>query len=342
MDHTAFAKRVLLASGIVLLVVASAGLLYVARNLLPLIFGSVLIAVVLNQLADLMGRWVPWDLSRNFRAGLVVSTIAVLSSLTIYSFASSAAQKAAQFNDRIESSVQEAFKSFKQQPLVEDHLKDDAKLSSMLPSSAKSFGLAKNFFASAFGGVADFLILLILSIYFAISPEKYRVGAIRLLPTAWREKTSELLSESSKTLWRWMIGRLIAMALVGIVFGIGLAVIGVPMPMELGVFAGLVTFIPNIGGIAAVVPALLLASQEGSTAFVSVLVLYLVIQTIESYLITPMVQQHQVELPPAMVILAQIIGGLVFGFWGIVFATPMFAVSMLWVKQIYVEDWLES
>ncbi|WP_037227258.1 AI-2E family transporter, partial [Rhodopirellula baltica] len=101
-------------------------------------------------------------------------------------------------------------------------------------------------------------------------------------------------------------------------------------------------FIPNIGGIAAVVPALLLASQQGSTALISVLVLYLVIQTIESYLITPMVQEHQVELPPAMVILAQIIGGLVFGFWGIVFATPMFAVSMLWIKQIYVEDWLES
>ncbi|GAB5513421.1 AI-2E family transporter [Rhodopirellula baltica] len=342
MDHAAFSRRVLLASAIVLLVVATAGLLYVARNLLPLIFGSVLIAVVLNQLADLIGRWVPLDLSRTTRVGLVISTIAVLSCLTMYSFANSAAQKAAQFKDRIENSVQETFESVKQQPLVEDHLEEDAKLSSMMPSSGKSIGLAKNFFASAFGGMADFLILLILSIYFALSPDKYRVGAIRMLPTGWREKTSDLLSQSSTTLWRWMIGRLIAMALVGIVFGIGLAVIGVPMPLELGVFAGLVTFIPNIGGIAAVVPALLLASQQGSTALISVLVLYLVIQTIESYLITPMVQEHQVELPPAMVILAQIIGGLVFGFWGIVFATPMFAVSMLWIKQIYVEDWLES
>ncbi|MCR9208248.1 MAG: AI-2E family transporter [bacterium] len=342
MDHTAFTRRVLLASGIVLLVVAIAGLLYVARNLLPLIFGSVLIAVVLNQLADLVGRWSPLDLSRNMRVGLVISTIAVLSCLTMYSFANSAAQKVAQFKDRIENSVQESFESVKQQPLVEDHLKEDAKLSSMMPSSGKSIGLAKNFFTSAFGGMADLLILLFLSIYFAVSPDKYRVGAIRLLPTGWREKTSNLLTESSTMLWRWMIGRLIAMALVGIVFGIGLAVIGVPMPLELGVFAGLVTFIPNIGGIAAVVPALLLASQQGSTALVSVLALYVVIQTIESYLITPMVQEHQVELPPAMVILAQIIGGLIFGFWGIVFATPMFAVSMLWIKQLYVEDWLES
>ncbi|KLU06007.1 permease often clustered with de novo purine synthesis [Rhodopirellula islandica] len=342
MDDTGFARRVLIASGITLLVVAVAALFYVARNLVPLIFGAILIAVVLNQLATVLGRLVPASLSHTARVGWVISAVALLSCVMLYSFANSAVDKATQFKDRIESSVQESFESFKTQPLVEDHLKDDAKLSSMMPSSGKSIGLAKNFFTSAFGGMADFLILLILSIYFAISPDKYRVGAIRLLPTGWRDKTSDLLSDSSTTLWRWMIGRLIAMALVGIVFGIGLAVIGVPMPLELGVFAGLVTFIPNIGGIAAVVPALLLASQEGTTALISVLVLYLVIQTIESYLITPMVQEHQVELPPAMVILAQIVGGLVFGFWGIVFATPMFAVSMLWIKQVYVEDWLES
>lgn len=341
MDDTGFARRVFIATGIVFLVITAAGLLYAARNLLPLIFGSALIAVVLNHLADLIGRTIPIDLSSTKRVGLVISVIAVLSCLTMYSFANSAAQKVAQFKDRIDTSIQQTFESVKQHPLVDDYLKEDAKLSAMLPSSEKSIGVAKNFFTSAFGGVADLLILLFLSIYFAISPERYRVGGIRLLPTGWREKTAGLLLKSSVTLWRWMIGRLISMTLVGIVFGIGLAVIGVPMPLELGVFAGLVTFIPNIGGIAAVVPALLLAFQVGPTASISVLVLYLVIQTIESYLITPMVQEHQVDLPPALVILAQIIGGLIFGFWGIVFATPMFAVSMLWIKQIYVEDWLE-
>ena len=114
------------------------------------------------------------------------------------------------------------------------------------------------------------------------------------------------------------------------------------MPVELGIFAALVTFIPNIGGVAAVIPALLLATQQGTTALVSVLVLYLAIQFAESYLVTPMVQEHQVSLPPALVILSQIVSGLVFGFWGIVFATPLMAIVQLWVKRLYVEDWLEA
>ncbi len=219
---------------------------------------------------------------------------------------------------------------------------DEASVSSLLPSSAKSFGLAKNFFATAFGGMTDVLILAFLAIYFCFSPEKYRAGTVRLVPPSWRNRLLDLMDESSQTLWRWMLGRLLAMAIVGILFGIGLAVIGIPMPVELGIFAGLVTFIPNIGGIAAVIPALLLASQQGSTAFISVSLLYLAIQTVESYLITPMVQQHQVSLPPAMVILAQILGGLIFGFWGVVFATPLVAVAMLWTKRLYVEGWLEA
>lgn len=196
--------------------------------------------------------------------------------------------------------------------------------------------------ATTFGGLADCLILVILAAYFALSPEKYRNGAIRLLPFTWRDRSSNLLDQSGETLWRWMLGRLLAMAIVGILFGIGLTIIGIPMSVELGIFAGLVTFIPNIGGLLAVVPALLLATRQGSTAALSVLVLYLVVQFVESYLITPKVQEHQVALPPAAVILAQILAGLLFGFWGVVFATPMVAVSLLWVNNLYVEGWLQA
>ncbi|MCC9642022.1 AI-2E family transporter [Rhodopirellula sp. JC740] len=342
MEGSSFVRRVLLACAVVLVFVALSALMVAARDLLPLIFGAVLIAVVLNALAAKLARWLPDFLGQTGRVSLVIASLLLLAGLTTYSFANSAAQKTMQFRDRIQKSFQESVETLRDQPVIGEQLPEKEELPSMMPSSGKSLGLLKNFFTSTFGGLVDVLILFFLALYFAVSPEKYRVGVIRLLPLSWRTHVSELMSDSSETLWRWMIGRLIAMALVGILFGVGLSFIGVPMPLELGVFAGLVTFIPNIGGVAAVVPALLLSFQEGTSAMVAVLVLYLAIQTVESYFITPMIQERQVELPPAMVILAQILGGIIFGFWGVVFATPMVAVSMLWINRLYVEEWLEA
>ncbi|KAA1261469.1 hypothetical protein LF1_40190 [Rubripirellula obstinata] len=341
MKTETLASKTLLVCSITVAVTAFVALLFIARNLLPLIFGSVLIAVVLNRLARKVGGVLPASVSRRIRVGAIMSVLVVIAFIGVYGFANSASEQIVRLADRVESSVEEVWQAAKDQPLIERYLDGDAKVGSIVPSSTKSLGLATNFFATTFGGLADCLILVVLAAYFAFSPHNYRAGAIRLVPIGWRDRLSDLMSESSETLWRWMLGRLLAMAIVGILFGIGLAIIGIPMSVELGIFAGLVTFIPNIGGLLAVVPALLLATQQGSTAALSVLALYLAIQFVESYLITPMVQQHQVALPPAMVILAQIVAGLMFGFWGIVFATPMFALALLWVKELYVEEWLE-
>jgi len=327
---------------VVVLFAVLIGLLVVARNILPLIFGAVLIAVVLNRLAEKITAIFPDHVSRKWRLAIVIGGLVLITIGLIYGFANSASEQILQFANRVDKSIESVVQAAKEQPLVDRYLGQQQSISSVMPSSAKSLGVARNFFATTFGAFTDCLILGILGIYFCVSPEKYRHGTLRMLPTSWRERLSQLMTDSSATLWRWMLGRLLAMLIVGLLFGLGLLVIGIPMPIELGVFAGLVTFIPNIGGIAAVIPALLLASQQGTSAFVSVSLLYLAIQFVESYVITPIVQEHQVSLPPAMVILAQVVAGLIFGFWGIVFATPLVAVGLLWVQRLYVQQWLES
>ncbi|WP_182869540.1 AI-2E family transporter [Rhodopirellula sp. JC639] len=342
MNDQRLIRNTLTVCALVIAVAAVASLLFVARNLLPLLFGAILIAVVLNRIAGKLGGRLRERLSRRTRVALVIGTLLLPTIVLAYAFANSASEQIVRLTDRVDASIGEVVQAAKEQPLVQRYVGNGSGLTSLLPSSTESLGLAKNFFATAFGGLADCLILLILAAYFGFNPDKYRSGAIRVVSIRWRDRLSTLLDDSGETLWRWMIGRVLAMLIVGCLFGAGLAVIGVPMPVELGVFAALVTFIPNLGGIAAVIPALLLASQQGSTAVISVLALYLTIQFVESYLITPMVQEHQVSLPPAAVILAQIIGGLVFGFWGVVFATPLVAVVMLWTKRLYVEGWLEA
>lgn len=331
-----------LIGGILLLFAIVVGLLYVSIDLLPLVFGAMLLAVFLNVLAEKMTRIFPTSMSRSVRVGIVVGLVIVLSGAVTFAFANSIGEQTVKLADRVDQSVDEVIQAAKKQPLLERLSDDKTKLRSLLPTSEKSLGMATNLFASAFGGLTDVLILFILTAYFCFGPYQYRDGAIRLFPVRWRDTLRSLSSESADTLWRWMIGRLLSMLIVGLLFGIGLSIIGVPLSIELGVFAGLVSFIPNIGAIAAVVPALLLASQQGTSSMISVLVLYAIIQFIESYLITPMIQQHQVAMPPALVILSQIVAGLVFGFWGVVFATPLFALVLLWVKRLYVQGYLEA
>ncbi|WP_246109429.1 AI-2E family transporter [Roseimaritima multifibrata] len=326
---------------LIVVTLAAIGILFVARHFLMLVFGAVLIGVVVNRVAGIVNRWLPWDWKRIYRVGFVLLAAVLFFIGGSFGFASSIGDQIVKFSERVDTSATRVIEAAEDQPIVK-RFREEVSLGKMLPSSGKSLGLAKTLFASTFGALTDVLILVILGAYFSVSPKTYQTGALRVLPVAWREPAKTLFSDSAATLWRWMLGRLLATTIVGVCFGIGLALLGVPLPLELGVFAGLVTFVPNLGGIAAVLPALLLASGEGSSSVIGVLVLYLVIQFGESYLITPLVQQKQVELPPAMVILAQVVAGLLFGVWGIMFATPLVALALLWVRRVYVENYLES
>ncbi|TWU01743.1 AI-2E family transporter [Neorhodopirellula pilleata] len=326
----------------ILLVFAALALTIVARHVLILIFGAILFAVVLNRIASKLLSWVPLRWSRSGMVGVVLLLLVMLLIAAVFGFAGSIADQVDSLSTQLNDSVSRVREAAKSNPLWKRAKESDVGLSSLLPSSDSSMGVAQTFFSSTFGIATDVLILLVLTVYFAVSPAAYHKPLIRLVPVAWRERFREMLKQSSTTLWHWMLGQVVSMTAVGVAFGVGLWFLDVPMAFQLGLFAGLVTFVPTIGGIAAVVPAMLLASGEGASNVWSVLALYAVVQFAESYLLTPIVQKQQVNLPPAMVILSQVIVGLLLGFWGVVFATPLFAVAMLWVKELYVKDWLEK
>jgi predicted PurR-regulated permease PerM len=81
---------------------------------------------------------------------------------------------------------------------------------------------------------------------------------------------------------------------------------------------------------------------QGTTTLVWVIALYVVVQTLESYLLTPLVQQRAVRLPPALIITAQVVLGLIFGGVGLLFATPLTAAVLVFVQILYVEDTLHE
>ncbi len=130
------------------------------------------------------------------------------------------------------------------------------------------------------------------------------------------------------------------MAIVGVLTGVGLALLGIPLPIPLAIFASLLTFIPNIGPVIAAAPAVLLGVVETPQTGAYVALLYVGVQAVESYGITPFVERETVSLPPAVTLTAQLVFGLIAGFAGIIVATPLAAVLIVLVQTLYVQDLL--
>lgn len=146
---------------------------------------------------------------------------------------------------------------------------------------------------------------------------------------------------AAATLRNWLSAQLLAMTLVGVLTGLGLWLAGVPLAFALGLIAGLLAFIPNIGPVIAVAPALLLAMPEGSTTLMIVLAIYLGVQALESYVVTPLIQQEKVSLPPALIIAVQLLFGVLFGILGLALATPIAAALMTIISLVYLRDYLD-
>jgi predicted PurR-regulated permease PerM len=186
--------------------------------------------------------------------------------------------------------------------------------------------------------LAEIILVYVLGIYFAANPGLYYDGFVKLFPIPLRDRVREVLNALGHTLWSWTLGRLSAMAIIGVSTGIGLWALGMPLPAGLGFLAALMTFIPNIGPFIAAAPALLIAFQQGSTEVLYVALLYIIVQATELNLVTPLIQLHQVRLPPAVLMTSQLLFWWFTGLMGLILATPIASLVLVLVKEVYVKD----
>jgi predicted PurR-regulated permease PerM len=191
---------------------------------------------------------------------------------------------------------------------------------------------------STLGGLATAVVLIVTALYFAISPGLYVRGFLRLIPIPHRRRARHVLLDMGRTLKWWSLGQTIDMAVVGVLTGVGLLLLGVPLALALGVLAGLFTFVPYFGAIAAAVPAVLVALSLGWQTALWVALLFLGCHAIEGYVISPLVQRSTVDLPPAVTILSMTVLGTIFGPMGIVLGTPAAAALLVLVREVYVGD----
>ncbi|MGB7394724.1 MAG: AI-2E family transporter [Pricia sp.] len=199
-------------------------------------------------------------------------------------------------------------------------------------------GQIKQLFGSLGGMLSTIYIVMFLGVFFMVNPHTYLRGIVVLFPKTKRERADEVLKVMGNTLQKWLLGKLLSMAIVGVLTGIGLSLLGVPLALTLAIFAALISFIPNFGPLLALIPAFLLAFMASPMTALYVVLLYIAVQAVESNLLTPLIQKKMIALPMAMVLIAQVVLGLFTGVLGIILAVPLIAVIMVFIKMVYIED----
>lgn len=206
------------------------------------------------------------------------------------------------------------------------------------PSPATMVESTGQFLGASFSAVADVLILFIIAIFLAASPQRYADGAVKLLPSQHRSRGQEVLAAMGGALRRWLLARAALMLLVTLLLGTGLLLLGVPLALPLAILAGLFSFVPYVGPALAVIPALAIGLLKSPMHAVYVAALYLGVQLLESYVVEPMVEARAISLPPALIIGAQVISAVWLGSIGVLIATPLLVVVVVAVQILYQRE----
>ena len=190
--------------------------------------------------------------------------------------------------------------------------------------------------------LVNLVVVVTVGIYLAIDPKLYRVGVQHLFPKAHRERSGEILDALGDGLWYWLLGQFVDMAAVAIMTGAGLWLLGVPLPVALGVIAGVTNFIPYLGPFIGAAPAVVIAFAHDPMLALYAAGLFLVVQQLDSHVMMPIIQEHATAMPPALTILVVVAAGVLFGLLGVLLATPLLLVALILVQRVYVEDVLQD
>lgn len=317
-------------TAVVCSIVAIFALCWFLREVLLLAFGAVILAVLIRALARPMMRH-----TRLRERGAVLVVVVLLGLTTMGMFWLFGSQVAAQLkgvSERLPQAVA-SVRTWLEGSMAGQFILEQTE--QIVPESSW-LEKAPRYFAIGANTVAHMFLMLFTGIYLAASPQLYVNGFVRLFPARQQDRLHGALTGSGEALRKWLLGQLVSMVSVGTLTALGLWAVGAPLPLAIGIMAGLLEFIPVIGPVLAFVPGVLVAITEGPQVALSAAVVLMVVQQLEGSVIMPFAQRWAVELPPAYGLIAVVAFGLMFGFLGIFFGSPLAVVLMFLVQRLYL------
>jgi predicted PurR-regulated permease PerM len=313
------------------LVLAVVGVIVLAQPLL-LIFAGVVLASMLDGGTRLLGRVLP--IGRNWR--LLIVTLAAIGFVvwTIYFTGTELIDQAERLRETVTMQLNRIVGWANAAGLIQGGV-DVQQLSGQLMGTLGRLGSAVS---SALGVITSLVMILVIGIFIAVEPRLYQRGVAWMLPLDHRDSFYRTAERMGYTMRRLMAGRLVGMAVEGVGTWFLLMLGGVPMAALLGILTGLLAFLPNIGAIISGVLIVLAGFSLSLDAGLWAIAVYLVVQTVDGYLIVPYVAKKTVDLAPALVLSAQLLFGALFGIVGLALADPLVAMLKTALEQKSVED----
>ncbi len=168
-------------------------------------------------------------------------------------------------------------------------------------------------------------VLIPLSAYLFLSDrEKIAIWFRNLFSTADKKRLDEFINRLNISLARFFRGQLLLILTVGFIVGFSLWILGVKYYLLLGVIAGICNIIPNVGYVLSFIPALLIGaiSPNPGITIVKIIGVYVGEQLLENFYLGPVIIGKSAHLHPVVVMIVLILGGSIFGFWGVALAVP--------------------
>jgi predicted PurR-regulated permease PerM len=330
-SNATIARIVVVVAGVLLLLYAA----YLVRSVLMLVLISAFLAVGLDPAVRRLEKW---GLKRGQAVAAIFLTATLLLGIFIATIVPSLVEQVTKFATDLPEYIQNIaednprIQEWVEENNIQDKLKEATeKAPSMIGGSFGSvLGIAGSIVSAIFNGIT----ILVLTIYFVLSLSRIREGSLKLVPASKRDDTKKLADPILEKIGGYIAGQATVAALAGALSLIFFFIIGLPYPIALALWVTIAALIPLVGATLGAIPAVIVAFFDSTGVGLATLVFYVVYQQVENYVIAPRIMNKAVDVSPAAVLLAALIGGSLLGFVGALMAIPAAASLKLIVQEV--------
>ena len=305
------------------------------RWVLLVLFGAVVLAVALDVPITWLRHLVP--LNRPLALVLVLVAILLVGGGVAQLLLPEVADQVQQFTELIPVLAQRLGRLAAQVswiPDLERQLMSFGTWDRLQPLGSQVLGLA----GGAANTTVQLLLMALLAILLALDPRSHQRLVVAMTPCFWRPRMQGLLGDCRQALGGWLAGMTLSAVSVFLFTWGGLALLGVPLALLSALVCGLLTFVPTVGPTAATLLPLAIALLVSPAKVLQVLVLRLVLQNVEAFLLTPLLLSRTVNLLPTVALMAQLSLGALLGLPGLLLALPLVVVLQVICEQVLVRE----
>ncbi|RZM78722.1 AI-2E family transporter [Leptolyngbya iicbica] len=315
------------------------------RNITLLTFAAVIFGIVLNRMVRFLRQWTA---SRKtavaVTVGIMLLILGVFGAIIVPPFS----QQLRELIDLLPQAADQLQQWLQGLESIGPFSLENFQAVNSISSQLSNFDwemVANRFFtlfSNTLSLTLNLLLVIVITIMMLLNPQPYRRLFIKVFPSSIRRQVDHVLDECEEAIAGWFIGILFNMGVIALLSTVGLWILGVPLALANGLLAGLLAFIPNMGPVLSVIPPVAIAVLDAPWKAIAVVVLYIIIQQLESNLLTPLVMKKQVSLLPAVTLLSQVIFAIFFGFLGLLLALPLTLTIQQWLNEFWVRSFADE